>query len=79
MKTLNNSGQYANFYFWRTYDQKEIDIIEDRSGELFAYEIKWREGNAKPPRAWTETYPNAHFSLVTAANYGEFLSDISLS
>lgn len=78
MKTLNNRGQYANFYFWRTYDQKEIDIIEDRSGELFAYEIKWREGNVKPPRAWTETYPNAHFSLVTAANYGEFLSDASL-
>ena len=31
----------ANNYFWRTYDQKEIDMIQEREGKLFGYEIKW--------------------------------------
>ncbi len=29
-------------YFWRTYDQQEIDWVEDRGGQLRAYEFKWR-------------------------------------
>jgi len=29
----------ANNYFWRTYDKKEIDFIEERGGRLYAYEI----------------------------------------
>lgn len=32
-----------NNYFWRTYDQKEIDFIEEKEGKLFAYEIKWND------------------------------------
>lgn len=31
----------SNFYFWRTYDQKEIDLIEEKGGKLFGYECKY--------------------------------------
>ena len=31
----------ANMYFWRTYDQQEIDLVEERDGRLFGYEFKW--------------------------------------
>ena len=31
---------YANNYFWRTWDQKEIDYIEEREGKLYGYEFK---------------------------------------
>lgn len=31
----------ANLYFWRTYDQREIDLVEEREGRLFGYECKW--------------------------------------
>jgi predicted AAA+ superfamily ATPase len=27
----------VNMYFWRTYQQKEIDLIEDTGGKLFAF------------------------------------------
>lgn len=30
----------TNFYYWRTYDKKEIDLVEERRGILFGYEIK---------------------------------------
>jgi hypothetical protein len=33
---------YANNYFWRTWNQKEIDRVEERDGKLFGYEFKWK-------------------------------------
>lgn len=27
----------------RTYDEQELDIVEERDGELFGYELKWSE------------------------------------
>lgn len=74
MKAVSNRGGFARFYFWRTYDQKEIDIIEERDGNLYAYEIKWKEENIKPPLDWRRQYPNATFSLVASNNYTDFLS-----
>ncbi|MEZ4688450.1 MAG: hypothetical protein R3B47_21030 [Bacteroidia bacterium] len=39
-----------NYYFWRTYDQQEIDWVEDRGGKLYGYEFKWNAGrSAKAP------------------------------
>jgi predicted AAA+ superfamily ATPase len=35
------SGRYAQLYFWRTHDQKEIDLIEDQDGVLNTFEFKW--------------------------------------
>jgi len=44
----------VNNYFWRTYDQQEIDWVEEREGNLFAYEIKWSKAKGKPPKAWSD-------------------------
>jgi len=60
----------ANMYFWRTYDQQEIDLVEERDGRLFGYECKWSP--KKPvaaPRSWAEAYPEAEFSIVHPKNY----------
>lgn len=35
-----NDGGFGNFYFWRTADQQEIDLIIEQDGILNAYEIK---------------------------------------
>ncbi|MDR1987234.1 MAG: DUF4143 domain-containing protein [Candidatus Peribacteria bacterium] len=32
---------YVNSYFWRNYNQAEIDYIEEKSNMLNAFEIKW--------------------------------------
>lgn len=74
VKHLANTGQYANFYFWRTYDKKELDWIEEFGGRLHGYEFKWNATKVAPPRGWLETYPNADYRVVHPGNYLEFVS-----
>lgn len=40
-----NNGLHKEFYFWRTYDKQEIDLIEESAESLTALEFKW--GNKK--------------------------------
>lgn len=64
---------YSNNYFWRTYDQKEIDFVEERDGKLFGYEIKWNAKKRKEPKLWRETYKNAEFKIINRDNYLDFI------
>lgn len=64
----------CNYYFWRTYDQKEIDFIEESSGNLECVEFKWTERPVKPPTEFLETYPNSSFRVVHKDNYLEFIT-----
>lgn len=64
---------YANNYFWRTWDKKEIDFIEEREGKLFGYEFKWGARTAKAPKDWLETYKNASFTVINEKNYQTFI------
>jgi len=69
---------YANTgvqnYFWRTYDQQEIDLVEVGSdGSLEAFECKWKERKNRPPTAWKKTYPEAPVQFVTPQNFMDFL------
>jgi len=63
---------FSNNYFWRTYDKKEIDFVEEREGNLFGYEIKWKKEKVKTPALWQNTYPKASFTLITRENFLEF-------
>ncbi len=76
IKLSNNQKKPANFYFWRTYDQKEIDLIEEREGKLFGYECKWRleKIGGSIAKEWLATYKGANFELVNSQNYEKFLS-----
>ena len=64
---------FANRFFWRTYDQKEIDYIEEREGKLFAYEFKWGKGTGPVPTDFLKAYPNAEFKLINQNNYYDFV------
>ena len=64
----------CNYYFWRTYDQKEIDFIEESSANLECVEFKWTERPVKPPTEFLETYPNSSFRVVHKENYLEFIT-----
>jgi predicted AAA+ superfamily ATPase len=41
MKYLRNNNIDSYMYFWRTTQQQEIDLIEERDGQLKAFECKW--------------------------------------
>jgi uncharacterized protein len=43
IKLQHYQGWASNNYFWRTYDQQEIDWIEERNGGLFGYEMKFTQ------------------------------------
>lgn len=64
----------SNNYFWRTYDQKELDWVEERDGKLFGYEFKYKKVSQKPPTLWLETYPQASYECVHKENYLGFIS-----
>ncbi len=64
---------YANDYFWRTWDQKEIDLIEERGGKLFGYEFKFGNKKIKQPEEWLKTYKEAEFQVINRDNYLDFI------
>ena len=68
-----NENRNCDFYFWRTYDNQEIDLIEMAGDSIAAFEIKWGNKMPKAPAAFTETYPQAVWSVVNRNNYRSFL------
>lgn len=60
---------FSNNYFWRTYDQKEVDFVEEREGMLFGYEFKWNPKKNKIQKEWLKTYPNASFETIHKDNF----------
>lgn len=76
IKYNHYNGRYANYYFWRTTSQQEIDFVEERDGQLHLYEMKWnpKKGNAKVPNEFTKAYGKMPFTVVTPENYLDLLS-----
>ena len=72
IKYLSNNQLNANSYFWRTYTGAEIDYVEEKNGELFAYEIKYSKARKKAPQTWIENYGN-NFQCITRDNFWEFV------
>lgn len=73
-KTIVNSETIIKPYFWRTKQQQEIDYLEEFSGKLGVYEIKYNI-NVKPrlPRTFLKNYEILEFKTITPDNYVEFL------
>jgi len=76
IKYLKYQQKFVNQYFWRTYTQKEIDLVEEKNGKLFAYEFKWnvnQKKKIKPPKEFLDTYQNSSFKVIDQDNYDKFL------
>jgi hypothetical protein len=73
MKRQEYLRKVTNSYFWRTYDKKEIDLVEERQGRLFGYEVKWKKERVKIPQDWTSGYPDAAFEVIHRENYLKFI------
>ena len=63
-----------NPYYWRTYSGPEIDLIEEKGGELSAYEVKFGTKISKEPLSWRKAYPTASFSVINRENYLSFIT-----
>ncbi len=73
LKDNQNHLLHCQFHFWRTYDQQEIDLIEEKNEVINAYEMKWGKKLPKAPAGFMKTYTGTDFNVVNPDNYLGFL------
>ncbi len=72
-KTAYNES-FDKFYFWRSTEQKEIDLILEKNGLLTCYEIKFNpKTKTKITQAFTNKYENYTFDVINSTNFFEYL------
>ena len=66
---------HAHLYFWRSIDQREVDLILDKNGILNAFEIKWSDSKKiKLTKSFSNLYPNHTFHPIHKGNFTEILT-----
>lgn len=73
IKKTNYEKQDAQHYFWRTYDQQEIDLIESKNGGILGIDFKWENQKKKIPGFFAKNYPEAPFTIINQENYLDFI------
>ncbi len=76
MKRNSYQEYYCQSYFWRTQQQQEIDYVEERNGQLKAFEFKWNENKTpKCPTTFATAYPESEFQVISPKNIETFILD----
>jgi len=64
---------FTRMYFWRTKQQQEVDLVEERDGKIYGFEFKWKtKSKLKLPETFTKTY-NAETKIIDRKNFREFV------
>jgi predicted AAA+ superfamily ATPase len=73
IKIQNYHEHFSNNYFWRTIQRQEIDFIEEKNGNINAFEFKWKSGGRnKIPKSFLENY-QATGKVIYKENFREFV------
>jgi predicted AAA+ superfamily ATPase len=73
MKMNTWLAPYRKSYFWRNYNQNEVDYVELEDSLVTAYEIKWNTfKNHRVTKAFTNAYPEASTKIITPISFDEF-------
>lgn len=76
MKSNIYNAKNVRSYFWRTYQQQEIDYIEEANGFFNAYEFKWNDKKqGRFSKTFLENYTVEKSHTITPKNCDGFLSD----
>ncbi len=67
IKQNSYSEDGFKFYYWRTKQGSEIDVVLERGEELIGVEIKYRKRNIN--KAFKNNYPQAKLKMVTINNF----------
>lgn len=79
IKLLEGLQQSPSRFYWRTYDQQEIDFIEvDGNQQMHAFECKWSDGKTRIPLGFARNYEHAAFTVVSRENYLNVITDRGL-
>lgn len=64
---------FQQFYFWRNFNGKEIDLIVEKDGVLKACEFKWKKDMGRLPNDFKKKYGTPEYHIINRKNYLEFL------
>lgn len=65
-------GVFVRSFYWRSRDKQEVDLIEELSGVVTAFETKWSKQPVFPG-GFAREYPEAECYGITKQNYWEYL------
>ncbi len=74
IKYQNNHEVQANRYFWKTYNDVEVDYIEERDGILYAFECKYKERPARSLKLFQAKYTHSNSVIVHKDNLFDCVS-----
>jgi len=75
IKFNSYSNYFPQYFFWRTYDGQEIDLLElNNKQQLTALECKWKDDKIKVPAAFSKAYPKAEFNVINQDNYLDWIT-----
>lgn len=75
-KLMDNMQRTYSSYYWRTYDQKSIDYVEEMEGKILAKDLYWDESSkGKEQSEFMEAYEGSEFGSVGEDNVLEFVSE----
>ncbi len=73
-KHLHYNQQWTRNYFWRTYQQQEIDYVEEQDGAFRAYEFKWNpKAKARFSSTFLESYKPDVTQIISRENFDAFV------
>jgi predicted AAA+ superfamily ATPase len=73
IKLQSYHRRFTNNYFWRTVQKQEIDFVEERNGQLSAFEFKWTQRKKdKIPASFLEAY-QAEAMIIDKENFRTFV------
>ena len=74
IKDSEYNERFEKFYFWRTQEQQEIDLIIEKNGQLKTVEIKWNpKAKVRLSKAFSNKYHNHTFTVINNDNFFEYL------
>lgn len=77
MKFLQAEERFVRPYYWRSPARQEVDLIEEESTELRAFECKYKPAKLAVPSQYAARYPASSFSIVHKENiFTDFIKPI---
>jgi len=74
MKRNAYKDWYGRSYFWRTYQQQEIDLIEEIDGGFQGFEFKWsRKSRTMFSKTFVDSYHPSQTICINPDNFEEIL------
>ncbi len=75
LKKHKHENKFVDMCFWRTYDGKEVDILEKENGNFLGLECKWREDKIKDSliKSFNQRFADTKLLIVNRDNFMDFM------